>query len=435
MRTLTAFLVGRTARVRWVHLVLGGALLMPFWMLGTVLVSTVYAEPGGSAQAGPWRAVLAQLPAVLVALPMAWVVALLPVARVLLATAARALAASRAGEFAHTPADSWAARRRTAHWFVLHLLVGGVVSGLSLAIPPLVLLLCVSPLGFLGHPGLGLVHQALGAHPPPTPPLGLAVLLGLLLVSAGAGALLARCAPVLLGPTPAERLAAAERRSLVLAQRNRLARELHDSVGHALTAVTIQAGAARRVLHRDPAFAEEALLAIEEAARTAVGELDTVLGILREDADDGADPPAGAPGSEGARHATGPTLASLDLLARQLGLAGVPVTVRTGPGVAALPDALSREAYRIVQEGLTNVLRHAGSVPAVLTLDIDRGRLTVELTNPVGAGRPSRPGGGRGLRGVAERAAARGGGCESGRTADGGGWRLAVWLPVEVAAA
>jgi signal transduction histidine kinase len=266
----------------------------------------------------------------------------------------------------------------------------------------------------------------LGAHPPPTPPLGLAALLALLLLNAGAGALLARCAPVLLGPTPAERLAAAERRSLVLAQRNRLARELHDSVGHALTAVTIQAGAARRVLHRDPAFAEEALLAIEEVARAAVGELDTVLGILREDADDGR--PA-----DGARDATGPTLAALDPLIRQLGLAGVPVVARTGPGVAALPDALSREAYRIVQEGLTNVLRHAGSVPATLTLDIDQGRLTVELTNPMGAARPSRPGGGRGLRGVAERAAARGGGCESGRTADGSGWRLAVWLPVGAA--
>ncbi|TQF06031.1 histidine kinase [Kitasatospora acidiphila] len=428
MRTLTAFLVGRTAWVRWVHLVLGGALLMPFWMLGTVLVSTAYVNPGVNGQADPQRTMVAQLLAVLVALPMAWVVALLPVARVLLATASRALAGSHAGEFAHTPAHSWAARRRTAHWFVLHLLVGGVVSGLSLAVPPLVLMLCVSPLGFLGHPGRTLIHQALGAHPPPTPPLGLAVLLGLLLINAGAGALLARCAPVLLGPTPAEQLAAAERRSLVLAQRNRLARELHDSVGHALTAVTIQAGAARRVLHRDPAFAEEALLAIEEVARAAVGELDTVLGILREDVDDGTARPTG-----GAHDASGPTLAALDLLIRQLSLAGVSVAARTGPGVTALPDALSREAYRIVQEGLTNVLRHAGSVPATLTLDIDQGRLTVELTNPIGAARPSRPGGGRGLRGVAERAAARGGGCESGRTADGSGWRLAVWLPVGAA--
>ncbi|MFE9421602.1 sensor histidine kinase [Kitasatospora sp. NPDC006697] len=423
MRTLTALLVGRTARVRWLHLVLGGALLMPFWMLGSVFTAFLWAPRG--TQTDPVTTVLLQVAALGFALPLSWAVALLlPTSRVLLGTAARALAGVREGELAHGPAGGWAARRRTAHWFTLHLLVGGVLSGLSLAGPPAVGLLWVSALG-LPDQGTNREVAGLVGHSPLLKLLaGLGLLLGLLLLNAGAGALLARCAPLLLGPTAQERLAAAEQRTLVLAQRNRLARELHDSVGHALSAVAIQAAAARRVLERDPAFVAEALQAIEEVARGAVGELDTVLGILREESAQEESEQAAA---------TGPTLAALGPLVRQVGLAGVRVAARAGPGVAELPAPLSREAYRIVQEGLTNVLRHAGPVPAELTLDLQGGRLMVELTNPIGAGRPSRPGGGRGLRGVAERAAARGGRCESGRTADGAGWRLAVWLPVEAA--
>ncbi|GAA1944541.1 sensor histidine kinase [Kitasatospora viridis] len=417
MRKLTASLLGRTARVRWVHLVLGGALLMPFWLLGSVLAAFML-SPGGQ-RTDPVRSVLIQLVALALALPMAWVAALLPVARVLLVAAARALAGVREGELAHGPPAGWAAQRRTAHWFALYLLVGGVVSGLSLATPPAAVLLWAVALRLTGPTTHRQVSDLVGRSAPVTALVGLGLLVALVLVVAAAGALLARCAPALLGPTAEERLAAAERRTLVLAQRNRLARELHDSVGHALSAVAIQASAARRVLERDPAFAAEALRAIEEVARDAVGELDTVLGVLREEVE-----PA---------EANGPTLAALDLLVRQLALAGVEVTARAAPEVAGLSEPLSREAYRIVQEGLTNVLRHAGPVPAELRLDIEGGRLMVELTNPIGADRPSRPGGGRGLRGVAERAAARGGGCESGRTADGGRWRLAVWLPVGAA--
>ncbi|MBB4922645.1 sensor histidine kinase [Kitasatospora kifunensis] len=389
------------------HLVLGGALLMPFWLLSTVLVGGQLTEPD-------WREVVVQQLATLaVALPMAWVAALLPMVRVLLSTAARALAATGPGELASGPATSWAARRSTATWFCLHLLLGGVVSGISLTTPPLAALLCLAPHSASRHSGLGWLRDFPGLNLL----LGAALMLLTLSISAGAGALLAHCAPALLGPTPAERLAAAEERTAVLAQRNRLARELHDSVGHALSAVSIQAAAAGRVLRSNPDFAAEALAAIEELAREAVGELDTVLGVLREE--------EGDPAVTG-----GPTLAGLDLLVRQLALAGVPVETHTGAGLALLPEPVSREAYRIVQEGLTNVLRHAGPVPATLRLDLRDGRLDVELTNPIGAGRPSRPGGGRGLRGVAERVAALHGGCESGRTGDGDRWRLAVWLPV-----
>ncbi len=95
---------------------------------------------------------------------------------------------------------------------------------------------------------------------------------------------LARWAPAMLGPSPEERIAAAEARA-DLALRNRLARELHDSIGHALSAVSLQATAARRVLERDPHFAREALAAIEDTTRRTLAELDTVLCVhppLRE---------------------------------------------------------------------------------------------------------------------------------------------------------
>ncbi|SOB84865.1 Histidine kinase [Streptomyces sp. 1331.2] len=406
-------MVGRQARLRWVHLVLGGALLMPYWLLSVVMLGAL-----NPAQ-GPARQTLLQFLSLFTSLPMAAVTALLPTVRGLEGAAARALCSTaRPEELATGPARSWPARWRTSLWFVLHLFSGGVVAGMTLAGTPfaIVLILNIGGARDLARfwedrfPGWMLTGPA----------LGLAVLLLILLANAGFGALLARWASALLGPTPEERLATAERRATVLAQRNRLARELHDSVGHALSAVGIQASAAARVLRSNPDFAAEALQAIEETARAAVAELDTVLGLLREE-----DPEA-----NGAAGPAGPTLAGLDDLLRQLARTGVTVDAELAPGLAALPEAVSREAYRIVQEGLTNVLRHAGGVAAGLRVGLAGGRLEIELTNPMGPGRPSRPGGGRGLRGIGERAAALHGGSTAGPDEDGTTWRLAVWLPV-----
>lgn len=290
---------------------------------------------------------------------------------------------------------------------------------MTLAGVPFAVFLMTSPLG--GPPVAELLQFWQDRGFPswlPGPLMGLALTLLILSTSAGLGTLLARWAPVLLGPTPDERVAAAERRATVLAQRNRLARELHDSVGHALSAVGIQASAAARVLRSDPDFAEEALQAIGETARAAVAELDAVIGLLREEDRADAEP-------------AGPTLAGLDDLLRQLARTGLNVDAELPPGLDRLPAASSREAYRIVQEGLTNVLRHAGpTAPAGLRLGLAAGRLEIELTNPLGPARPSRPGGGRGLRGIGERAAVLHGGCEAGPADDGTTWRLAVWLPV-----
>ncbi|WP_329487062.1 histidine kinase [Kitasatospora sp. NBC_01246] len=413
-RRIGGALLGRRARLRWVHLVLGGALLMPYWMLSTVLLGALDPAHGSVVQ------VLLYFAALALSLPMAAVTALVPTVRSLEGAAARALCApERAEEVSAGPARSWAARRRSATWYVLHVLFGGIVSGMTLAGTPFAVVLVITPLGGPAVDDVVRFWQDRG-FPAwlPGPVLGLALLLLILATSAGCGALLARWAPVLLGPTPEERLAAAERRAAVLAQRNRLARELHDSVGHALGAVGIQASAAARVLRTDPDFAAEALRAIADTARAAVAELDAVLGLLREE--DRAD-----------AESAGPTLAGLDDLLRQLARTGVEVGAELAPGLHRLPAAVSREAYRIVQEGLTNVLRHAGPAPAGLRVGLAAGRLEIELTSPLGEARPSRPGGGRGLRGIGERTAVLRGGCAAGPTDDGTTWRLTAWLPLE----
>ncbi|MFB6890065.1 sensor histidine kinase [Kitasatospora sp. NPDC056327] len=413
VRWAAGALLGRRARLRWVHLVLGGALLMPYWMLATVALGALDPLKGPAVQ------VLLYFAALAASLPMAAVTALVPTVRSLEGAAARALCTPRrAAEVVTGPARSWAARWRTAAWFVLHLLFGGVVSGMTLAGLPFAVFLILRPAGAEEIMRFWEERGVPGWLPGPL--TGGALLALIVGTSAGLGGLLARWAPVLLGPTPDERLAAAERRATVLAQRNRLARELHDSVGHALSAVGIQAAAAARVLRSDPEFAAEALAAIEETARGAVAELDAVLGLLREEEGDGAGP-------------AGPTLAGLDDLLRQLARTGLVVDAEPPPGLDRLPAVLSREAYRIVQEGLTNVLRHAGTgaaAPVRLRIVRAGGRLEIELTNPLGRSRPVRPGGGRGLRGIGERVAALNGACEAGPTDDGTTWRLVVRLPV-----
>ncbi|MEU8785243.1 histidine kinase [Streptomyces sp. NPDC048637] len=399
---------------RWVHLVLGGALLMPFFLLASVALPLV------ADGADPLRQVGWQLVAFGCALPPAALAALLfPLLRPLEVTAVRSLCGVPAERLAEEPAVSWAARRRTALWFVAHLLTGGIVSGMTLSAPPAAVLLLLLPFSdTLRHTAVGWPDAFQGVLGPLT---GLALLALVTGTSWGAGALLGRIAPVLLGPTPADRLAAAERRAADLASRNRLARELHDAVGHALSAVTLQAGAARRVLDTDPEFARRALAAIEETTRDAVAELDTVLGLLREE--DGSDPAAPAP-----------TLDGLAALLGRTRAAGLPVEATVEGTGAGLAPVVSREAYRIVQEGLSNALRHAGPVPVRLHLGVQEGALLIRVENPVpgpaagSAGPAGRPGGGRGLRGIAERARLLGGTATAAE--QDGVWRLTARLPL-----
>ncbi|GAB2899974.1 sensor histidine kinase [Streptomyces mayteni] len=300
---------------RWAHLLVGGALLMPFFLLTSVVIGLDRPDADVTTHLG-WQFLAFGL-----ALPLVAVAGLFPRVRPLEAAAVRALATSSSWPPpADGPAGWWAARRRTASWCVALTALGGLVSGASLALPPAAGFLVAMPfVGPLRRGRWAEQFPALVDRPWLAPPVGLAVLVALVAVVAGAGALLARLAPALLGPTPADRLAAAERRAADLAVRNRLARELHDSVGHALSAVTLQAGAARTVLGSDPGFAREALVAIEETARQAVAELDTVLGLLRDE------DPAG--------RGSAPTLADLDGLLDRVRAAGL--TVRLVDGLAA----------------------------------------------------------------------------------------------------
>ncbi|MFF9621060.1 sensor histidine kinase [Streptomyces griseosporeus] len=413
MRDVLRPLFGGRARRRWIHLILGGALAMPYVFVGELIV-------GPALDA---RYVFGDLPLQLLSfalgLPLAALTAaVFPMTRPLEAGAARALCGIAPDRLAHVPARGRAARGRTAAWFTLHLGFGGIVAGMSLAVPPFAAVLLALPVAAAFGSRLGMPPSFGGAGALVVAPVaGAVLLLALAGCAAGAGALLARWAPALLGPTPEDRLAAAEARAADLAVRNRLARELHDSVGHALSAVMLQASAARRVLDSDPEFAREALAAIEDTTRRTVGELDAVLGVLRD-----GDGPGTAPA---------PTLAAdLDGLLRRTRAGGVRVTAGVTVDPAALPPVLSREAYRIVQEGLSNALRHAGErIEVRLRVEAADGHLAITVENPLGGAAPCRPGGGHGLRGMADRARLLGGTAEAGPRE--GTWRLHVRLPMK----
>ncbi|MQA86440.1 MAG: sensor histidine kinase [Streptosporangiales bacterium] len=408
---------------RWVYLILGGVVLFPYLLADAVMV-TVLRVDGLSVWSGLLTVVF------VVVLPA--LTAFIPVVRMLAGTAAKALLG---GPIAGHPIDearTWSNRWRTAAWFLVHLVAGFTVAILTMIVlTDLVISFMIPFVGAGGaSPELGITSPGLGLWQWPTQPgwrsawtplAGTAVLVALVYLVAGLGTLLSRLAPVLLGPSSAERLAELERRAGELAERNRLARELHDSVGHALSVVTLQAGAANRVLPDDPDFVRRALDAIGESARTALEDLDHVLGLLRED--------------EAARPAPQPTLRDLDRLLGTARSAGAEVDLEVVGAVEQIPRALSREAYRIVQEGLTNAVRHAGRVPVTLRITARDDRLELEMTNPLGtAGRTAEAGssrGGRGLRGVEERVAVLRGQMSAGP--DRGCWRVAVQLPLRPA--
>ncbi|WP_409056990.1 sensor histidine kinase [Streptomyces sp. SYP-A7185] len=412
-------LFGRRARRRWIHLILGGALAMPYVFVGSVVVGPLLGEDD------VFGSLTSQLGAFAAGLPLAALTALFPLTRPMSAAAVRALCDVPGDALADGPARSRQARGRTVAWFTLHLGVGGIISGMSLALPPFAVVLIALPFAAALRDGELAMPEVLGEGwvLALCPVFGILSLVALAGCAAAAGGLLARWAPELLGPSPADRLAAAEQRAADLAVRNRLARELHDSVGHALSAVTLQASAARRVLDRDPEFVREALAAIEETTRRTVGELDAVLGVLREGGDQ-ASPTAPAP-----------TLAAdLDGLLQRTRAGGLRVraTVGLGPrGADALPPMVSREAYRIVQESLSNALRHAGpAAPVTLTIALDGTDLVILAENPLPRGAPAaRPGGGHGLRGITDRARLLGGTVRTG-PADGV-WRVRVRLPLK----
>jgi signal transduction histidine kinase len=194
----------------------------------------------------------------------------------------------------------------------------------------------------------------------------------------------------------AEREAERERRLAAAEERMRIARDLHDSAGHAINVILVHAGLGRLQTDRDPAAARAAFETIEEVARETVGEIDQMVRVLREDPgagkDDGVEPPPG--------------IAALDQLVARHRAAGLDV-IATYPGARrTLPARVDTAAYRIVQEALTNAARHGdGRVEVDVRLRDDA--LEVAVANPVAAGAMS--GDGHGLIGMRERATLLGG--------------------------
>jgi signal transduction histidine kinase len=217
------------------------------------------------------------------------------------------------------------------------------------------------------------------------------------------------------------------------AERLRVAQEVHDVVAHGLAAINMQAEIALHLMDRRPEQAEPALAAISRTSREALDELRATLTAVRR-----AGPAPGEPG--GARSpgdaagpddlAPTPGLARLDALIARMSDTGVPVRVETDGERRDLPAVVDLAAYRVIQEALTNVLRHAGTATATVLLHYRPGALVVEVTDTGrGASAGGRPGG-HGVLGMRERVTALGGTFEA-APAPGGGFRVHAELPVE----
>jgi signal transduction histidine kinase len=242
---------------------------------------------------------------------------------------------------------------------------------------------------------------------------------GLIMTTIGAVAVAVRLHRRYVG---SQREQAAER--AVALERLRIARELHDVLAHGMSVITIQAGVARHVFEVRPQEALRALEAIEDSSRSSLTELRQLLTALRTEDTDGDAGPALDPA---------PSLGDLELLVSRTGAAGVPVEVRVCGPRRALPAGMELSVYRIVQEALTNVVKHAGSARAEVALRYEPRSLIVEVVDDGrGAGAGGRAGSGHGLLGMRERVAVYGGLLSAGPLEPPrSGFRVRAELPLE----
>lgn len=412
------------------HVFLAIALALPLVVAGLVVGYAMVANDNSMID----RTLVAALGVLFLAAGV-WVALLPPVRQVEISTARTLLDIDLpdAGQ-----PRAWDSRRRGAWWLAI-LIVTGLVGALG------VLYLLPLGVGLIAYPFTGADHVRWPGGDAAMPTgtgwgaawvavLGLLALAALVIVLVGAGIVLRRWAPRVIGPTLTERVALAAGRERDLARANALAREVHDGIGHTLTAMTVQASAARRLLARDPEAADRALATIEELGRRAQADVDGVVGALRDSgagARTGTDDsvtagPATEAGATGSRPAGTPAADDLiphvrDLIAHS----GLAVDL-TAPARVELASGAGRAAYRIVQEGLTNAGRH-GSGPGTLTIRQDASGVEIEMRNPF-QDRATRVGGGAGLAGLRERVLLLGGSLEAGPD-DGGSWRLRARIP------
>lgn len=409
IRVLVAPLCNARTYLRWTYLVLGGVLFVPFLVAALVLISLVFSQDVNPQTSGSGVPGLA---AVVLAVLLGAATAQIPGVRDQQAQLARSLLGGRIATEPNTPTPS--SRIRPGGWLALHFVVGFGVSLLTMVGLTEAATLAMTPLT-AGASDTILVDGARfsGGWRWIGPLAGMVILVTLVSVVAALGAGAARLAPLFLGPSAADRLAAAQAHAAELTERNRIAAELHDSIGHVLSTVALQAGAATRVIEHDPEFVRTALETIAEQARTATAELDHVLGALRQE-----------------ETATVPqrTLDDLAGLVDAARAAGADVRVDQTGELGTVPGVLSRELYRICQEALTNALRHGGTDTTItVELHTTHERVLLCVSNPAPARRAPRSRGGRGVRSMRERVRLLGGEMEA--RVHGGEWRLTVTIP------
>jgi signal transduction histidine kinase len=204
-------------------------------------------------------------------------------------------------------------------------------------------------------------------------------------------------------------------REAVVGERARIARELHDAIAHNVSMMVVQAGAERRVLDGRQSSTGEVLQTIEEIGRGALTEMRRLVGMLREGGEDQLSPQPG--------------LGDLPRLVAQVREAGLPVELTVEGKQRQLPVGIELSAYRIVQEALTNALKHAGDATASVSVCYGEDSLELEIVDNGAGVTPEVPSGGHGLAGMRERVALYGGRIDAGRKASGG-FRVRVLLPV-----
>ncbi|MGH2789878.1 MAG: sensor histidine kinase [Actinomycetota bacterium] len=265
----------------------------------------------------------------------------------------------------------------------------------------------------VGYPAFLWLPYLVGTDPAPTLAHALALAAWLLVLLAGAEIARSRRERAFeLAHTRAE-----EARHRASQERLRIARELHDVLAHNISLINVQAGVALHLMDEQPEQARTALTAIKQASNEALGELRSVLDILRE----GHEAPPRSPTSG---------LARLDELVAKTEAAGLRVTTRVDGSPRPLPQRVDLAAFRIVQEALTNVTRHAGEASATISIDYGERDLTVQVEDD-GRGRASdmTTGAGKGIAGMRERATALDGELEAGPLGDGG-FRVRARLPL-----
>jgi signal transduction histidine kinase len=212
-------------------------------------------------------------------------------------------------------------------------------------------------------------------------------------------------------------------RVAVAEERSRIARELHDIVGHALGLIVIQSGGAQRVLTSKPELAQETLASIEATGRQALIDMERMLGMLHStEENDGTFAPQ-------------PGLADVEALAARVSDAGLPVAVTVEGLPTPLPASVDLSAYRIIQEALTNALKHAGPARASVQIRYDGDQVELVIIDdgqgsPANGAADNHPGGGRGLIGMRERVSLFGGEIEVGPRPEGG-FRVSAKLPLK----